>query len=570
MRWGSAAALAVILSTGLFTAANADTDDAHRHYDRDADCAVFDPAELTAERATWDGACARGLATGHGTAVFFTRDRNAETLTADFRGGLAMDGAAQIRWADGARYDGAIAAGRPEGTGVLTNAAGDRFTGDWKDGALNGRGNVVWSNGDRYEGAWRDGRAEGHGVQVWADGQKYDGLWHNDLPNGQGTLTRKDGTQVTGLFVDGKRQPPAVTAAAAPPATMAPSAPSDAQHFFDGFAGVTLTGVDGSTVALTAREGGLLRIVTATDGTVQKAVFAFLGSGLGTVSDAGDPPQVVGFFRVAPSGVEVQYGDGRSETLRRDGADGLAIMQKSAAGDVVCAAWYPQGHAFSADERKAAVAAYARRLGLADAGAPASRPGCAQAAIPVSNNPAPVASPHRKPSHTPRVTAALAPPPSPIPPVTANGLQTVPVKDSTVHLIDTAPVADAGAPPAASVAPSDERIASNCLKVDSDGSYWGFRNHCGYNVQFSYCLLHGADDMTACRAGGAGSVPGSVPANGFGALFADNVLFGRGVEHDFRWVGCRGGAGEVAAHLDEAEPASGRCIRSGLSVASQN
>jgi hypothetical protein len=566
MRWGSAAALAVIFSTGLVASANADSDDAHRHYDRDADCAVFDPAGLTAERATWDGACARGLATGRGTAVFFTKDRNTETIAADFRDGLALDGASQIRWADGARYEGAIAAGQPDGNGVLTNAAGDRFAGNWKNGALNGQGSVVWANGDRYEGGWRDGKADGHGVQGWADGQKYDGLWHNDLPNGQGTLTRKDGTQVAGLFIDGKRQAPAAAAVAMPSATTASNMPSDARHVFDDFAGVTLTGVDGSTVALTAKGGGLLRTMTAPDGAVQKAAFAFLGNGLGTVSDAGDPPQVVGFFRVTPGGVEIQYGDGRSETLRRDGIDGLAIVLKSATGDQACAAWYRQGHLFSADERKAAVAAYARRLGVGDGAISAARPGCGQAAIPVSSNPAPVTPPHRKPPHAPRVTAALVPPP---PPATANGLQTVPVKQSTVHLIDTAPVADAAAP-ADGALPGDEHVASNCLKVDSDGSYWGFRNHCGYNVQFSYCLLHGADDMTACRAGGAGSIPGSVPANGFGALFADNAVFGRGVEHDFRWVGCRGGAGEVAAHLDEAEPASGRCIRSGLSVASQN
>ncbi len=562
MRWGSAAVLAAILSSGLVAAANADTNDLHRHYDRDADCAVFDPAGLTAEHATWDGPCARGLATGRGTAVFFTRDRNAETLTADFRSGLAADGPVQIRWADGARYEGAAVAGQPDGAGVLTNASGDRFTGDWKGGALNGQGAVVWTNGDRYEGAWRDGKAEGRGVQVWADGQKYDGLWHNDLPNGQGTLTRKDGTQVAGLFVDGKRQPPGAAAAAAPPVAAEPSTPPDAQHFFDGFAGATLTGVDGSTVALTAREGGLLRIMTAPDGTAQKAAFTFLGNGLGTVSDAGNPPQVVGFFRVTPAGIEVQYGDGRSETLRRDGADGLAIVLKSASGDQACAAWYPQGHMFSAEERKAAVAAYARRLGVADGTAPVARAGCSVAATPVNNSPAPAAPIHRRPVHAPRLTAALAAPVVSNPPAAVNGLQTVPVKPSTVHLIDTAPVAGA--------APSDERIASDCLKVDSDGSYWGFRNHCGYNVQFSYCLLHGADDMTACRAGGAGSVPGSVPANGFGALFADNSLFERGVEHDFRWVGCRGGAGEVAAHLDEAEPASGRCIRAGRSVASQN
>jgi len=41
--------------------------------------------------------------------------------------------------------------------------------------------------------------------------------------------------------------------------------------------------------------------------------------------------------------------------------DGLSIILKNPAGDVSCTAWLPWGHVFSADERKVAVAAYARR-----------------------------------------------------------------------------------------------------------------------------------------------------------------------------------------------------------------
>ena len=102
--------------------------------------------------------------------------------------------------------------------------------------------------------------------------------------------------------------------------------------------------------------------------------------------------------------------------------------------------------------------------------------------------------------------------------------------------------------------------ASHCLKVDSDGSHWGFRNGCSFDVQFAYCLAQGGDSLTACAAGGA---PGSVAAGGFGALMADKSFSENDAEHDFRWLACDGGAGEVVAHLDHADPPSGRCVRAG-------
>ena len=332
---------------------------------------------------------------------------------------------------------------------------------------------------------------------------------------------------------------------------------SGSQPFLAGLVGAKFVSLDGSTVSLTAKEGAVVRTITSPEGAVKTMAFIFLGENLGTVSESDDQSRVSGVFHVAAGGVAVDYADGRSEFLATRGADGLTISVKSADGDYACAAWYLPSHVFTADEKRAAVAAYARRLGVAN-GPDAVRADCPnstamsddrdRAAVPAS-------SVHRKPTHAPREAAASG---APQPTVTSKlaGLQTVPVKQSTVHLIDAAPslpaTADNGAPPL------DERIASNCLTVESDGNYWGFRNHCGYNVQFAYCLLHGSDEMTACAADGSASVSGSVSSNGFGPLFADASLGERDVEHQFRWVGCRGGAGEVIARLDQSEPASGR------------
>jgi hypothetical protein len=564
MQRGIAVALMALAVNVAASGALAEDSGRHRLYDRQTDCAVIDTAGFPAERASWDGPCDHGLANERGTATFTNHDGISETFSATFEDGAALDGKAEIAWSDGGHYTGTVRDGKPDGSGVLVDAKANRFDGAWKDGALNGRGAVTWSNGDRYEGDWVAGKAEGHGVQVWADGARYDGAWHNDQPNGQGTLTHKDGTSVAGLFVDGKRQAPAaqVAAVAPPPRASAAAAPilvsAPAPQGLDGLAGKVLFGIDGSSVAFTARDGALIRTMIAPDGSMQKTAFNYLGKGLGTISDAGDPPQVGGVFRATPSGIEADYSDGHSETLSPV-ADGLSIVLKSTSGDQACAAWYPLGHVFSADERKAAVAAYARRLGVSDGGpAPGASCNTPSATTVAEHHPAPMVTPRRKP--------ARMQPAAYIQPLVPAELQQIPIKNSVVHPIDGG---DAIATATAATG-GDEPIASNCLKIDSDGTYWGFRNHCGYAVQFAYCLLHGTSELTACGESGAVSVPGSVPANGFGALFADDSLAERDVDHNFRWVGCRGGAGEVAAHLDAPDPASGHCVRAGRTLARGN
>src|SRR5438270_823382 len=76
------------------------------------------------------------------------------------------------------------------------------------------------------------------------------------------------------------------------------------------------------------------------------------------------------------------------------------------------------------------------------------------------------------------------------------------VRTSEVHLIDAPPVtAVAGGEKTEAPAPAKQlasleqpaavpvqKGASSCLSVESDGSHWGFKNGCGYTVQFAYCL----------------------------------------------------------------------------------
>jgi hypothetical protein len=161
----------------------------------------------------------------------------------------------------------------------------------------------------------------------------------------------------------------------------------------------------------------------------------------------------------------------------------------------------------------------------------------------------------------------------------AHALQAIPVKDSPVHLIDApyepetaakpiqnitfgsdATAAQMPSPAPISPLPSAQDIpnASQCLTVTINGEYWGFQNSCGKALQFSYCEMSDANPLTACHHA---SVSGSVAANGFSALINDKNLSEQGAKHQFRWMACDGGAGEVVPHLDNVDPPSGRCLR---------
>jgi len=513
--------------------------------DPDNSCAVFG----SGERVTWTGACEDGLATGLGTATFFQADKPAESFTADFSRGMVVDGHLITRWGAGWSYDGDAVHGRFAGGGILIN---DRQ--------------------DRYLGLWNDGRMNGFGLLDRADGSRYAGEWKNDLPNGEGELRRADGSIVSGLFVDGKLAENHAAAEAKPdPALKTASLEASektpqAARPFAALAGAALKGVDGSAIALNPIEGGIEMALTAPGGVPQKTTFTFMTDRLGTVvEDGGHGANVTGFFRLTDSGVELHYADGRAETLAATPEGGVAMVLTAAAGSrASCRSWYPDGHIFSDSEKKAALADYAARLGLAASAADAT--GCG-ALTPASLSPAPetvTITPHapvadRRPAPKPRaVKTAFAPPQAPK--SKAAALTPVIVKDSQVHTIDDmvpAPAANASLQGMKQDAKVDGSDPSHCLKVDSDGLSWGFRNACDFAVQFAYCVPSDTG-LAACARGGA---PGSVAAHGFGALMADKSLSESGVDHSFRWIACAGGAGEVAAHLEKVDPPSGRCDR---------
>jgi hypothetical protein len=364
--------------------------------------------------------------------------------------------------------------------------------------------------------------------------------------------------------------------------------------------------VDGSSIALTVIEGGMELQVVPMDGSPRKTTFTFMTDRMGTVVEDGASPSagssVTGFFRLTGKGVEIRYADGRSAMLSSSPEGGVQMAQDTDGGPS-CHAWYPPGHSFSEVEKKMALNAYASKLGLPMA-ATASN-GCvagAQAAnMPPANAPTPatppVASPPPAAKPKPERKSQLKAPAraallreAPVRVAKASyrigdyqpaatpktDLDSVAVKTSEIHTIDapadSAQKSSAIAVPTISGAmamtppvtpPTGEKDASRCLKVDSDGKSWGFRNACNFAVQFAYCMADSDNSLIACGDSGlvTTSVAGSVAANGFGALTSDTSLKDKDGSYKFRWISCAGGAGEVVARLDRSNPPSGRCER---------
>jgi hypothetical protein len=540
MRWLAHAAWAAALLTCAMPTAWADTD-THWLIDPYTRCALFDANAKPGDTVGWSGDCESGFATGQGTAIFMHGEKQLESFTGNFAKGAALDGPVDVNWGEGWRYEGDQASGQFSGPGVLVNNAKDRFDGNWVAGKMNGQGTLVRANGERYVGAWRD-----------------------DLPNGPGTLTRADGSVVKGVFRDGKLEGAILDRLETVKADTVKKDLPDV-HAFASISGKTLQSVDGSRIALTLIEGGIERQITDTGAASKKTTFTFMNDRLGTVVEDGGAAagaNVTGFFRLTDTGVEVRYADGRGELLTAT-PDGGVLMQRSAvSGETSCRSWYPDGHAFSEADKKQALAEYASHLGLA----PTPKASCDAAPGPQA-----MLRPSSAKGKEPAAQAKLVSLRSPVrvtAPGTITALLPVTVRESVIHSIDTGapPVVMTQLPlPQASIA-AGQRDASACLKVESDGSHWSFRNACGYSVQFSYCMLHGAESLAACDGANSRGISGSVAANSVAMLTTDTSFREKDGDHDFRWIACDGGAGEVVAHLDHVDPPSGRCERAAVAA----
>jgi hypothetical protein len=369
-------------------------------------------------------------------------------------------------------------------------------------------------------------------------------------------------------------------------------APSDGPAWLSSVAGAKLVAVDGSSITLSPSEGGLSLALTAPDGRTQKSTLAFMSDRLGTISDDSDAGHVIGFFRETDSGFEAQFADGRTESLVLNAAGGISMTIRTSANESGCTSWYPADHVFGVAEKRAALAAYADRLGIGDKRAGHTTTACVPVALTVKA---------KEPAHNaaPLVTVSHPALETPVKGSADGALVAVAVRSSEVHPIDgavvatgatearkatapapgaaqaaavpqliqvsvqpAAPAAQSSAPQIQPATPVPGSGASGCLSVETDGADIGFRNHCAFDVQFAYCLKKAGDSPEACYAG---AQSGAVAANGFAAVLRNAGIKSTDAEHDFRWVACSGNTNDVVAHLDRADPPAGRCVRANAS-----
>ncbi len=279
------------------------------------------------------------------------------------------------------------------------------------------------------------------------------------------------------------------------------------------------------------------------------------------------PPSPSACSAQTDTGLQAEFSDGHTELFQVNPDGGISMVLSTPQSSAYCMRWYPDGHVFDSADRKAALAAYASKLGLTDVVAKEKVSATCDDPAP----PAPSAKPHR---------VALSKHETPVPEQSAS-TDPIYVRVSQVHTIDPIAPGDAplvqaplvAMPPVPRIVPSAPPPApkatqaslqpakapgieaSTCLSVDSNGAGWGFRNTCGYNVQFAYCLKNASNKSAAC---GSGTASGDVRPNGF-ALVLDNSEIVT-AEEEFRWVACAGSADQVAAHLDRPDPPAGRCV----------
>ncbi len=339
---------------------------------------------------------------------------------------------------------------------------------------------------------------------------------------------------------------------------------------------------DGSTMTLSPSEGGFALALAAPNGAAQRSTFAFMSDKLGTISDDADTGHVIGLLprdrhrrRRAIRGWK-----DRSPSSPNAAGGHLADDARGRRAMRAAFAWYPSDHVFGAAEKRAALAAYADRLGLADHSkkAPRAPQTCAPAAhnrqstgrrrarirflqdrhVPGrgghelgrgridADRRAHFRSAHDRQLPSPR-RLRLSPPPA---------AATQPA----------APVVSQNAPPRAGreqgACAGDARIggAGTARRVGLPRgrkrrrANIGFRNRCAYGVQFAYCLQKSSDPAADC---GAGAKAGAVGANAFVLLLTDTNIKSADAERDFRWVACSGNTGSIVAHLDRGRSARG-------------
>ncbi len=478
--------------------------------DAQARCYVLYTGSDSADSVMWSGGCADRRAEGPGTATFLQRGRLVQAISGTFAEGMPI-GQAQIVWADGRHSGGAAASARSD---------------------------------NQPASAAEAGRSPQRVAQVVSDAAVP--VRPSAFPTASNAANPAPGQIGLGAAPAAVRDN--ATAQAAAPA---PSVPAT---WLDTFKGRKLIAVDGTAISISA-SGDSIALATPPGTPAASGYLSFLNGTQGTVSSDADGDDVRGLFRLGDASLTIDYATGASAILSRTSDGGVTIANLSGPASA-CSIWYPEGHVFSAAEREAAVAAYASRLGVRAGFAVSASCGSSPSLQADSTSQKGSASAHAARSH--RISAAKTAMSRALPEISATP---VVVRASDVHPIDGAFSVPVPQTQTAQATETVEKVVapatpSQCLSVEAEGANVGFRNHCGFEVQFAWCVVDAADPVRLC---GSGSEVGGVGANGFGPLFAERSP--NAMEHEFRWIACGGARKEVVPKLVRTEPPAGQCVR---------
>jgi len=139
----------------------------------------------------------------------------------EFYSGCFADGlyavSGRYQFADGSRYSGSFSKGVPSGWGHWYSAGQlDRYDGNFSEGQFSGSGTLVWANTDTYEGKFRDGMYDGQGEYRYRNGDILEGEWScNRLVSGRyvsggTTYVGDQDSMVAGKIVKKRIVPPEI------------------------------------------------------------------------------------------------------------------------------------------------------------------------------------------------------------------------------------------------------------------------------------------------------------------------------------------------------------------------
>lgn len=110
------------------------------------------------------------------------------------------NGTADLIYANGNHYKGAVTDDCYNGAGTLTSQDGSTYNGNWIMNKKSGKGTITYADNSMYKGYLLDGQYDGEGKMYYANGDIYNGSWKQNKREGYGRYTEANGNYFYGMW----------------------------------------------------------------------------------------------------------------------------------------------------------------------------------------------------------------------------------------------------------------------------------------------------------------------------------------------------------------------------------